>query len=122
MTTNVEYVGISRALDSRCSSHPATRRGSLETLNPPPLYRSQATSVEEAPIGHFGSAFELPTDPAQARLGLLGQLQNTIQAISSLRPDYCARLLLGQTILDLNGYGRDTVAFFTRGRHCLALR
>ncbi len=106
----VQYVGISRALDSRCQAHPAARSRSLETLNLPPLFRAEATSVEEALISHFGTRFELPTP---------GQLDNVIHAISSLRPDYCARLLLGQAILALNGYRSPyATAHFTRAARC----
>jgi len=113
----VLYVGISRALDRRCSSHPVGRRRSLQTLSLPPLYHAEATSVEEALISHFGLGFEQSVPP-----GRLGQLQNRIHAISSLRPSYCIRLLVGQAILARFDYGRYAVAYFMRNARCITLR
>jgi hypothetical protein len=121
---DVEYVGVSRALDSRCSSHPEERSNNLETLNLPPLTHENAHDVEEALIARFGTARDRianhGTPPIIATRG--GQLANQIHSISNLRPLYCARLLLGQMILSLNGYAAYARAYFTGGMICPGVR
>jgi|GEM_PF-6947401 len=111
----VEYVGRSRALDSRCSGHTPYRRQNLMTLNLPPLTYSEARSVEEALIAHFG----LDNRSDMHRItGANGQLRNTRHEIDPLKADYCEHLLLGQYILTLNQYAAYAAAYFTKGTVC----
>ena len=107
-------VGISRSLKQRCRDHPNDRSGNLETLNLPPLSLQEALTVEEALIANFGPGGEQATDDLRAR----GQLTNKIHAIRP-RPnaDYCRRLLGGQSLLVVTGYGP-----YARGRMALARR
>jgi hypothetical protein len=120
----VRYVGISRALDRRCSGHPEDRRNALTTLNLPPLTHGTARDVEEALIARFGTARDVlanPGTPQNIAAGG-GQLTNQIHSISRLNPAYCPRLLAGQTILSFNDYGAYARAYFTRGTPCPGVR
>lgn len=104
---SVRYVGISRSLKSRCSKHPEYRRYGLTTLKLPHLNWEEAHNVEEALIAHWGHGREGGQ--------LLG---NKIHSIRPERPEYCTRLLRGQTLLVLHGYGRYASAHFTRSKRC----
>jgi len=51
-----------------------------------------------------------------------GQLRNKIHAIRPVRnPAYCPRLLAGQSLLLVTGYGPYAGAFFTRRTKCLGV-
>lgn len=108
------YIGRSRAMDQRCVGHPVERANAMTTLNLLPLNLDEARNVEEALIAHWGTTLETPNDPGQG----LGQLANVRHEIDRLRPDYGARLLAGQAILDVSGYGPYAGAFYTRGVVC----
>ncbi|EHN11289.1 hypothetical protein PAI11_18330 [Patulibacter medicamentivorans] len=107
---SVRYVGISRSLRSRCSKHPEYRRFGLTTLKLPHLTSEEAHNVEEALIAHWGHGREGGQ--------LLG---NKIHSIRPERPEYCTRLLRGQSLLVLFGYGRYASAHFTRTKRCIGV-
>ena len=109
----VRYVGISRALKTRCRKHIERIRDHLFTLRLPFLRYVEARGVEEALIAHFGPAKET-SNSGKAK----GQLFNDKHSTDPSRDVYCERLLLGQFILLTNGYGRYAAAYFTRGKDC----
>ena len=80
------------------------------------MFRREAKSVEEVLISHFGPDGETSNSGNRQ-----GQLQNLVHSIDTTRPDYCTRLLLGQTILALNAYRRYASALYTRKRRCPGL-
>lgn len=115
---DVDYIGISRALPSRCATYrrkPATRAraGNLRTLRLPHMRIQEAREVEEALIAHFG-----PNGASRNGGGDAGQLSNLRHEISPDRPEYCIRLLRGQFVLKRNGYGRYAAALYTRTKRC----
>lgn len=110
----VEYVGISSSLARRCQDHPEYRRLGLHTLKLPHLTKREAHNVEEALLAHFGNRREVINGGTKA-----GQLRgNKIHSVSPRRADYCARLLAGQALLVVNGYGAYAAAHFTRNKIC----
>lgn len=112
---DVTYIGRSRALDSRCGSHPRERREKLETLVLPRLTSDESRNVEEALITHFGVGNEPPNDSSRRN----GQLDNKRHERNRKSPGYCQHLLEGQSILRLNAdYWRYSVAHYTRPKSC----
>jgi hypothetical protein len=119
----VRYVGISRALDSRCRAHPDDISADLETLSLPPMTRAQAHSVEEVLIAHFGIRSETPTPTAVPTIAgsQFGQLLNRRHSLAPSRPDYCQRLGFGQALLRFYLYRAYATVYYTQGRHCLGI-
>jgi hypothetical protein len=100
LDVDVDYIGRSRALDTRCEDHTAYRRNNLETLNLPPLTEEWARDVEEALIAHFGLGGFVPEPANQGSGKGFGQLSNLRHEIDRRSLSYCDRLLVGQYLLD----------------------